>query len=399
MLANHACLHPMVSTVATTSTPDLLLLPLSLNFRKAQAYYNDVDGTSLSGNDPKLQEQVTQGLALCEAALRQVSAQSIFSQNELVDDLNTGDLRYLLLPLYRGELLLRVTDQSRREALLGEALACLRGFLDDLMRLEVLPREVARSLQAAESTGPADLATLRDLKVARFKANKINKARMEVLAGRLRRAGQTEEEEEDGEEIEREHMLLLVGCCTHTALDSIRAAEQELDMLKQVAELRLPDGTVPRAPPEPREAGGGLRVLSVMPQAGGAAGGVAMPQVGAGGRAQAGAGNVVGTWEEKHGRVSYANAMQQIHTGEIPGLYTYTIEEWLRQEEAERALKEAQGMDEMGQRSAAKELAKEEREYDIGDGEEDLEDRRKLIAQDDFRETCKRGSGNRHNRS
>ena len=39
---------------------DLLLLPLSLNFRKAQAYYNDVEGTSLSGNDPKLQEQITQ---------------------------------------------------------------------------------------------------------------------------------------------------------------------------------------------------------------------------------------------------------------------------------------------------------------------------------------------------
>ena len=390
----------IVDVTGCSSAPDLLLLPLSLNFRKAQAYYNDVDGTSLSGNDPKLQEQVTQGLALCEAALQQVTAQSIFSQNELVDDLNTGDLRYLLLPLYRGELLLRVTDQSRREALLGEALACLRGFLDDLMRLEVLPREVARSLEAqSEGAGPTDLATLRDLKVARFRANKINKARMEVLAGRLRRAGQTEEEEEDGEEIEREHMLLLIGCCTHTALDSIRAAEQEHDMLKQVAELRLPDGTVPRAPPEPREAGGGLRVLSVMPQAGGVAGQPSMPQVGAGGVAQAGGGGLLGTWEEKHGRVSYANAMQQIHTGEIPGLYTYTIEEWLRQEEAERALKEAQGMDEMGQRSAAKELAKEEREYDVGDGEEDLEDRRKLIAQDDFRETCKRGSGNRHNRS
>ena len=238
--------------MAASTTPDLLLLPLSLNFRKAQAYYNDVEGTSLSGNDPKLQEQITQGLALSEAALRQVSTQSVFSQNELVDDLNTGDLRYLLLPFYRGELLLRVTDQSRREALLGEALACLRGFLDDLRRLEVLPKEVARSLEAAESTGSADLATLRDLKVARFKANKINKARMEVLAGRLRRAGQTEEEEEDGEEIEREHMLLLIGCCTHTALDSIRAAEQEQEMLEQVAALRLPDGSVPRAPPEPR---------------------------------------------------------------------------------------------------------------------------------------------------
>ena len=243
--------------------------------------------------------------------------------------------------------------------------------------------------------GLADLASLRDLKLARFRANK---ARMEVLAGRLRRAGQAEEEEEDGEEIEREHMLLMLDCCTHTAMDSIRAAEQELDMLKQVAELRLPDGSVPCAPPEPREPGGGLRVLSVMPPVGSQQAPM-MPQVGAGGQAQAGGGNVVGTWDEKHGRVSYANAMQQIHTGQIPGLYTYSVEEFLRQEEAERALKEAKGMDEMGQRSAAKEAAKEEREHDEGDGEEDAGERNRVIAQDDFRETCKRGSGNRHNRS
>ena len=91
--------------------------------------------------------------------------------------------------------------------------------------------------------------------------------------------------------------------------------------------------------------------------------------------------------------------MQQIHTGQIPGLYTYSVEEFLRQEEAERALKEAKGMDEMGQRSAAKEAAKEEREHDEGDGEEDAGERNRVIAQDDFRETCKRGSGNRHNRS
>ena len=36
---------------------------------------------------------------------------------------------------------------------------------------------------------------------------------------------------------------------------------------------------------------------------------------------------------------------------------------------------------------------------DVALGEEDLEERRKLIAQDEFRDSCKRGSGNRHNRS
>ena len=58
-----------MSASTGASTPDLSALPLSLSFRKAQALYNDIEGTSLSGNDPKLQERITQALALCEAAL------------------------------------------------------------------------------------------------------------------------------------------------------------------------------------------------------------------------------------------------------------------------------------------------------------------------------------------
>ena len=89
--------------------------------------------------------------------------------------------------------------------------------------------------------------------------------------------------------------------------------------------------------------------------------------------------------------------MRQIHTGEIPGLYTYTVEEGLRQEEAERALGEAARMDAMGERAAAREQAKVDREY--GNDEEDEEERQKLIKQDDWREMHKRGAGNRKNRS
>lgn len=213
---------PAASADTIAPVAKLSELPLGLTFRKAQAVYNDVESTSLGGNDPKLQEAIAQGLALCETGLRQVSEQSVFSQNELAEDVNTGDLRYLLLPFYRGELLVRVTDQNRRIELLTEALACLRGFLDDLERLQALSSEVLRSWHA-QREGSIDPATLRTLKIERFKANKQNKQRMEVLAGRLRRAGQTEEEEADGEEIEREHMLLLLAMCTHTALDSVRS--------------------------------------------------------------------------------------------------------------------------------------------------------------------------------
>ena len=51
---------------------------------------------------------------------------------------------------------------------------------------------------------------------------------------------------------------------------------------------------------------------------------------------------------DRHSRLSYASAMRQIHTGEIPGLYTLTVEEGMRDEEAKRALAEAKHLDEMG---------------------------------------------------
>ena len=89
--------------------------------------------------------------------------------------------------------------------------------------------------------------------------------------------------------------------------------------------------------------------------------------------------------------------MRQIHTGEIPGLYTYTVEEGLRMEEAERAMAEAAKMDQMAEREAARGAAKAAREE--GNDEEDEEERLKLIKQDEFREMNKRGSGNRKNRS
>ena len=77
-------------------------IPLSLLFRRAQAAYTEVDESTLSGSDPKLQRRVAEGLAASERALKQLVALSVFSPNEELDDVNTGDLKYLLLPFYRG---------------------------------------------------------------------------------------------------------------------------------------------------------------------------------------------------------------------------------------------------------------------------------------------------------
>ena len=71
---------------------------------------------------------------------------------------------------------------------------------------------------------------------------------------------------------------------------------------------------------------------------------------------------------------------------------TLTVEEGLRQEEAQRAMAEAQRMEESSARAEARQAEEDE--------DEDSESaRRKLIAQDEYRENHTRGAGNRKNRS
>ena len=92
-------------------------------------------------------------------------------------------------------------------------------------------------------------------------------------------------------------------------------------------------------------------------------------------------------------RLTYETAMRQLHTGEIPGLYTRSVEEGLRQEEAERAMAEAQRVSESSARADAKRREKEEKDSD-GDDDDEM---RRLRAKDDWKDNHTRGAGNRKN--
>jgi len=178
------------STAAASSTEaapknTLASRPLGVLFRLAQASYTAVDDSSLPGNDEGLQKRVLEGLGQCEAALLNVERQAIFSPNELGEDINTGDLKYLLLPFYRGELLLRVVDQPKRLPALREALKSLRGFVNDQERLELLAPEASGWQQTMGSGARADPAAVRTQKIARLKASKAAKQKLEAVRGRV----------------------------------------------------------------------------------------------------------------------------------------------------------------------------------------------------------------------
>lgn len=235
------------------------------------------------------------------------------------------------------------------------------------------------------SEGPSDQGAIRTQKIARMKASKAAKERLAILGAQMAKA---DDDEDDGrDELEREHVLLSLQCATHVALDSLRAVVQEMEMLEQIEKMRRPDGSLPPPPPksDEDEAAQGLQMLTLMPEGGSVD--TTATGLNAGALRSVGGG----------GRLSYATAMKQLHTGVIPGLYTYSVEEGLRQEEADRAMAEvAKQRQKDEQRDSTLRRKKEE---EGGYSDEDDEELQKQRAKDDWRDTHTRGYGNRMNRN
>lgn len=85
------CIRAPAAFTEASGTTDLL--PLNINFQRAQSLYSAVVSSDAGGSDPALQKNIRQALAYCEASLTQVDHFSIFSPNEIMEDINTGDVK------------------------------------------------------------------------------------------------------------------------------------------------------------------------------------------------------------------------------------------------------------------------------------------------------------------
>eukprot|EP00962_Isochrysis_galbana_P056317 scaffold28233_cov112-Isochrysis_galbana.AAC.3 len=358
----------------------LVTLPLSGCFARLQAAYKEIDDSHLPGGDPKLQRRIAEGLVLAERCSELISHLSVFSSNEELEDINTGDLKYLLVPFFRGELLLRVQEaeeQGSHEDRLDQLKRGSRAltlFLEDIQARKALRGEAKAGWEEQCSDRLADPGAARTLKIARLKAAKRAK---DSLAAMLARAAAAGDDGDGDDETDRSVGLLSLELCAHTALDSLRSTAQEVEMLEMVAKMKQQNGgrmppPPPPPPPAPNEVrGSGLQTLDLP------------------------AGSVIEMRAGVTGRLSYGAVMDQLHTGIVPGLHSLSVEEGMRREEAERALAEAEKLRQMGTRDEER-RRREEKGYD---SEEEAEELRKARAKDEYRDNHTRGAGNRKNRS
>ncbi|CDH49818.1 tor signaling pathway regulator [Lichtheimia corymbifera JMRC:FSU:9682] len=205
-------------------------------FISGQTILNELEDTTLASIDPEYQAKVHDALSRLERAHDLVHQLSIFSSNELIDDMNPNDMRFLLIPVYLGDLTLKVTDrnQSRRHILETAKNhfntymnACEEHQLLSGADLDAYKRSVDNSSSTSNRSLPP--AQQRQQKIEMFKREKATEQRIRELRERL-----NVDENEDKDDIERDWVLALIQLHILKALQHLHSIDQELVMVKEM---------------------------------------------------------------------------------------------------------------------------------------------------------------------
>ncbi|KAF2226914.1 phosphatase 2A-associated protein [Elsinoe ampelina] len=182
-----------------------------------------------SSNAPEFQDILNSALSDYQKALDTVDRGSIFSRNEIIDDVSTSDIRYFLLRYYLADLTLKKTGGDRK-AHVKEAQSLLTAFLKQLDSHDILTKPDAKLLERFLDTpdtfsiaSSADPAARREIKIRRFREEKELKQRLSVL--------QSQSSASQDDEIARDLYLQQISFAVHQTFQTLESIAQELHIL------------------------------------------------------------------------------------------------------------------------------------------------------------------------
>ncbi|OJI96088.1 hypothetical protein ASPVEDRAFT_23118 [Aspergillus versicolor CBS 583.65] len=184
-------------------------------------------------NSDTYRDDVNATIAKLEECQRLVGMLSMFSSNELLEDISTVDLQYLTVEYHIADLLQR-SYNSDRESTLHRALGEYEKYLGRLGDYELLntndkklyERYVANP-SSFSLTQTNDPATRREVKITRFKEEKELKERLEYYS-------QNQQRLQSDEDDVRQLYLAELNLYTHQTFQSLDLLVQELSMLSAI---------------------------------------------------------------------------------------------------------------------------------------------------------------------
>lgn len=217
---------------------DLEDVPLPQLLNQAQEIHSRANSSRVANDDVKKGCQILQK---CQEIIDKLG---LFSRNEDKDDISTGDLKYLLVPYYLGDLTEKLETEDRMQ-LVKVSKGQLLSFIRSCERLELLSESEAQVLTREGQTTPE---TRRAEKVARFRKQRAAESKLQEIKERKERRrrsmqatakttsveqGEENLPDEDDEE-EREAWFMQISLALCKSLDLVEMLQREEGMLAAV---------------------------------------------------------------------------------------------------------------------------------------------------------------------
>ncbi|KAJ2788012.1 Type 2A phosphatase-associated protein 42 [Coemansia interrupta] len=220
---------------------------LAVNFARAQSKLQAINATPLASSSEEYQKQAQDLVKLLKTCSSQVDGLSLFSSNETVDDYSTSELKLVLVNAYLGEALQKLNSRDDRTAILEDALSRYKLFLATCQALSIIDQgeDIDRILNrkdknAGAKSNPVDAGASRVQKIERFKRMRAMQQSVAELETKLSGKGVAENDDEDDlEEVEREHAVKLIELKVHQVIDDIDMLHSEIEMAKQMEAMKL----------------------------------------------------------------------------------------------------------------------------------------------------------------
>ncbi|XP_069543583.1 immunoglobulin-binding protein 1 [Brachyistius frenatus] len=205
--------------------------------------FEEVDSTEEPLSSTSVQVRVRRGVSLLEEAAGMVAQLDLFSRNEELEEVSTADLKYLLLPALRGALSLKLSGRDRRLDAVRTARAHFMDFLRrckdyNMFRFDLPPSAAGNGSGAAESGAseapsaprPPDLVAMaaqRQAKIEQYRQKKELEARLSEVRRALE-SGQADDE------ASRDFYLLSIRRWISVSLEEVQSIDQELQLIQHM---------------------------------------------------------------------------------------------------------------------------------------------------------------------
>nr|CAD7453264.1 unnamed protein product [Timema tahoe] len=204
--------------------------------------FNAISSTSEATNSGKVQAEIKKAMRLLEDATNLVSLVDVFSSNETVDEVATGNIKYFLLPALLGTLSLKLCIEDRMQVV-DTAEVYFRDFLKRCNSFAIT------NIQVPAPRGPDAGQTEEELSLAASRpslgmmvverSSKLQRFRdKQELEGQLKSLRQSMSNLNVDDETKRNFFLTLIKSFALEAIDELRSLEKERPLIEYMIKMK-----------------------------------------------------------------------------------------------------------------------------------------------------------------